>query len=146
MNILVVVPFAFHRESGSSLSTYYRVLALAQVVDSVTVITTPHGKDINENKIYSTNIVAMDQNGMIDVITIEASVGKNLPSRIIAFFLKFGESRTIEGIKFPVFVIYLISATILSVIMNFVFIRQKPHVPLGILSGLMLSLIVIAFL
>lgn len=103
-------------------------------------------EDINENKIYSTNIVAMDQNGMIDVITIEASVGKNLPSRIIAFFLKFGESRTIEGIKFPVFVIYLISATILSVIMNFVFIRQKPHVPLGILSGLMLSLIVIAFL
>jgi glycosyltransferase involved in cell wall biosynthesis len=51
MQVLVVVPFAFHRETGSSLSTYYRILVLSEVVDSVTVITTPHGKDINGNKI-----------------------------------------------------------------------------------------------
>jgi glycosyltransferase involved in cell wall biosynthesis len=44
--ILVVVPFAFHRESGSSLSSYYRVMALTEIIDYVDVVTTPHGKDI----------------------------------------------------------------------------------------------------
>ncbi len=44
---LVVIPFAFHRESGSSLSTYYRVLALSELLERVDIITTPHGSDIS---------------------------------------------------------------------------------------------------
>lgn len=44
---LIVVPFAFHRESGSSLSTYYRVLALSELLESIDVLTTPHGSDVS---------------------------------------------------------------------------------------------------
>ncbi len=50
-SVLIIIPFAFHRESGSSLSTYYRVLAISELVGSVDIITTPHGKDIAEDKI-----------------------------------------------------------------------------------------------
>jgi glycosyltransferase involved in cell wall biosynthesis len=50
-SVLIVVPFAFHRESGSSLSTYYRVLAISELVGSVDIVTTPHGKDIQSTKI-----------------------------------------------------------------------------------------------
>jgi len=52
--ILVVIPFAFHRESGSSLSSYYRVLALAEITGRVDVITTPHGKNIFQKNISIT--------------------------------------------------------------------------------------------
>ena len=45
--ILVVVPFAFHRESGSSLSTFYRVSALADLCSRIDVITTPHGRSVD---------------------------------------------------------------------------------------------------
>lgn len=51
IRILVVIPFAFHRESGSSLSSYYRVLALSEIVSKVDVITTPHGKDLYKDNV-----------------------------------------------------------------------------------------------
>lgn len=50
-SILIVVPFAFHRESGSSLSTYYRVLAISELVDHIDIITTPHGRNLTSEKI-----------------------------------------------------------------------------------------------
>jgi len=53
---LVVIPFAFHRESGSSLSTYYRVLALSELLESVDVITTPHGSDISLHNVTITRL------------------------------------------------------------------------------------------
>lgn len=45
-HILIIVPFAFHRESGSSLSTFYRILSVAELCQQVDVLTTCHGKDI----------------------------------------------------------------------------------------------------
>ena len=51
MRVLIVVPFAFHRESGSSLSTYYRVRAIADNNINTTVLTVPHGIDFKHENI-----------------------------------------------------------------------------------------------
>ncbi len=52
--ILVLLPFAFYRSSGSSLSSYYRIRALLELGHKVDIITYPHGEelDIKNLKIF----------------------------------------------------------------------------------------------
>ncbi len=44
--ILVLLPFAFYRPSGSSFNSYFRVRALLEIGNNVEVITYPHGEDL----------------------------------------------------------------------------------------------------
>ena len=47
MKILILLPFAFYRNSGSSFSSYYRVKALYEINEKLDLICYPHGENIN---------------------------------------------------------------------------------------------------
>ncbi len=49
--ILVLLPYAFFRSSGSSQSSYYRVLALLELGYKLDIVTYPHGDDISQKNL-----------------------------------------------------------------------------------------------
>ena len=51
MTILVLVPFSFYQQSGSSLSTYYRIMALLDLGYDIDIITYPHGNNLPDEKL-----------------------------------------------------------------------------------------------
>ena len=57
--ILVLLPFAFYRPSGSAFNSYFRVKALLEIGSKVDVITYPHGENL---KMHSLKIIRIPKN------------------------------------------------------------------------------------
>lgn len=51
MKILVSIPFSFYHPSGSSLSSYHRIMALLELGHEVDVLTYPHGENIEHSNL-----------------------------------------------------------------------------------------------
>jgi len=51
MKILVVLPFAFYRSSGSPLNSFYRIKALLKMGHTLDIATYPHGENISDKNL-----------------------------------------------------------------------------------------------